>query len=193
MAAVDVVNRALIKLGDPEQLTSLTQTGAHAKLAALANNHYTKTYQGELREHLWNFTKTRASLAADGDYDPADGPARRFLLPGDFLRLADNEPDLHRDWRIEKDNYLYTDDAAPLYLIYCADISDTDKWDALFFDAVSFRMAVELAPWRTASRTKVSDLVAGYEMAIRKAKRINAIDNVPAELPEDYWIAVRRS
>jgi hypothetical protein len=192
MSAVDVVNRALLKLGDPEQLTSLTQTGSLAKVANLANTHFGPTYKAELREHPWNFAKTRISIAADADYDPSDGPARRFLLPANFIRLADNEADLERDWRIES-GYIYTDDASPLYIVYIRDEGDTAKWDPLFFDAVACKFAEVLAPWRTASRTKASDLIELYERAVRKAKRINAIDNVPADPPEDNWIAIRRT
>lgn len=187
MADIDVVNFALTKLGDTEQLTSLTQTGS--KLASLARTIYPLVRKRELRRHTWNFAKVQVQLAADST-DPLFDFDYRYTKPADYLRMARK---VDAECRTVIGGYIYTDESAPLDVLYIKDETDTDKWDPLFFDAAACGVALELAPSRTASNTTVQRIFTQYREAIMEARRVNAIELPPEEAPEDSWLSARRA
>jgi len=184
----EICNRALQKLG-AGRITSLTQGSANARSCNVA---YAPIRDAELRAHAWSFSIKRVQLAA-----LAIGPIfyfdNQFQLPSDFLRLLprdrfDNLADL--DWTIEERNLL-TDDAAPLNVRYVAQITDPNTMDALFREALSSKIAYELCEEITQSNTKKEAARIDYIMAIREARRINAIEKTAEDLPEDNWLKAR--
>lgn len=184
MDAVNIVNIALVKLGDAEQITSLTQGG---KTATIANTIYHPLRRAELRRHPWNFAKKRQQLAVDPT-EPLHGFSYKYSKPNDFIRLHPQAD--ATDWTIEGD-YILTDDSAPLEIIYIYDHTDVNKWDALFVQAVAQLLAIEFNQYRTNSNTKKQLLVEDYKDIVAEARRVNAIENISAELPDDDWVTVR--
>ena len=126
---VEIANRALQKLG-AARITSLTDNSVNARAC---NACYTVLRDSELRAHPWNFSISRAILAADATV-PVFTRANAFQLPSDFLRLLPRDPedniDFH-DWQIEGQK-IYTNDAAPLHIRYVAQVTDPNKMDVLF-------------------------------------------------------------
>lgn len=186
MADVDVVNLALMKLGDPEQLTSLSQ---NTKFASLCQTLYPVARKSELRKHTWNFAKVQVQLAADAT-NPTFDFNYRYLLPSDFLRLAHKTDSAGRHI---VGRYIYTDTSAPLDVLYIKDVEDTEAWDPLFYDCLACRIALELAPVRTASNSTIERIYRQHRENIAEARRINAIELPPVEVDEDTWISVRRA
>lgn len=185
---VQICNRALQKLG-AKRITSLSQDSVNARACNVA---FTDVRDAEYRKHSWNFAIERASLAADSS-DPAWGRAKSYTLPSDFIRLLppypeDNLNDL--DWQIEG-NKILTDDSAPLYVRYIKRVTDPNLMDSLFREALACKLAIELCEEITQSNTKKESLKADYMDAIREAKKLNAIENVAQEPPEDTWISER--
>jgi len=185
---VSIANRALQKLG-ANRITSLTDSSTNARAA---NACYEILRDAELRRHTWNFAIKREALAADGTA-PSWGRTNAFELPADFLRLLPPYPEdnfNNLDWQIEG-RKIYTDDAAPLYVRYVAQVTDPNLMDALFRELLATRMAYEMCEELTQSNTKRDLLYRDIKDIVVEAKRTNAIENVSAETPTDTWITAR--
>lgn len=186
---VGICNRALQKLG-AKRITSLTEDTANARSCNVA---YESIRDAELRAHPWVFSIERAELAADSS-TPAWGRANSFQLPSDFLMIANDYPESNdnaKDWVIEGQKIL-TNDSDPLYIRYVKRVTDTAVMDALFVEALSARLALELCEEITQSNSKKESLRADYDLAIKTARKRNAFSNVSAVPPDDEWITVRR-
>jgi len=184
----DICNRGLQKLG-AGRIISLTQDSVAARACNVA---YVPLRDAELRAHPWSFSIKRASLPA-----LAAAPLFYFAtacqLPADFLRLLPRDRFdnlIEHDWTIEGLE-LRTNDAAPLHIRYVSKITDPNLMDALFQEALSSRIAYELCEEITQSNTKKEAAEKGYITAIREARRVNAIEKIAEESPQDDWITVR--
>ena len=183
---VDIANRALQKLG-AERIVSLTQDSENARACNLV---YPYVRDAELRAHPWNFAIKRAQLAADAT-PPTFGPAAAYTLPTDCLRVLPTDENWNtHDWKIEGRKIL-TDDSSPLDVRYICRVTDPNQYDALFIEAMACAMAQELCEQLTQSNTKAQMIRSDYTTAIRTARKLNAFENISAELQTDEWITVR--
>lgn len=186
---VEICNRALQRLG-AKRITSLTDDSRNARSC---NASYFVLRDAELRAHPWSFSIKRAQLAADATA-PLFEKARSFTLPSDSLRLYEDDPEVtanNKDWLIEGDKIL-TDDTAPLDIRYVRQVTDPNKMDVLFREALSARIAFELAEEITQSNAKKAAGLEAYKEAIANARRTNAIEKTSEKPPEDTWVTVRR-
>lgn len=184
-SAATVVNIGLTALGDPTLIVTLDD---NTKTANLAKKIYDPLRKAELRAHPWNFARKRVKVAKDAT-NPAFGYSYRYLKPADFVRLVTTED--QTDFQIEGD-YILSDDSSPIELIYISNVTDVSKFDPLFMQALGLRLAIDLSPHLTNSGTKRERLKEDYRDVVSEARRTNAIENIPAERPEDTWISVRR-
>jgi hypothetical protein len=185
-STVEICNRALQKLG-ASKITSLTEDSRNARACNLA---YEPVKQALLREHPWSCAIKRAELAADAQA-PTHTKAYRYELPSDFIGLLEEDyPTNNSDWQIEG-KMIVTDDVAPLYIRYIYDVTDPNEMDALFREALSCKLALELCEELTQSNTKLAALEALYTDIVRQAKKSNAIERTPQQPPEDPWVTVR--
>lgn len=187
-AAVDIANRAMQKLG-AATLTALTDDSRNARAC---NRAYTTLRDAELEAHSWGFAIKRAALAEDA-VAPTWGRGHAYTLPSDFLRLLPPYPEDDtntRDWLIENGK-IYTDDTSPLYIRYVARIESVNEMTPMFREVLAARIALELCEEITQSNQKKAALAEEYERAIRHARRVNAIQRVPAAAVEDPWISAR--
>ena len=185
----DIANRALQLLGD-KRITSLAENSVPAREM---NAAFAIVRDAELRRHVWGFATTRATLAPsvtapDFKFDYA------FPVPSDFLRLHPSY-DEASDWSVERilgvGTCILTNEGDVLQVQYIARVTDTTAFDALFVDALSKRLAFELCEKITNSSQKTRDLWDLYQASIADAKRVNAIEKISAESPEDTWITAR--
>lgn len=185
---VEICNRALQKLG-ASRINTLSENTANARAC---NAAYEPVRDAELRAHSWNFAIERAALAADATA-PSWGRTNSFTLPAAFLRLLNPYPEddtNSRDWQIESGKIL-TDDAAPLYIRYIKKVTDTNAMDPLFREALASKLAMEMCEKITQSNSKKAAASDDYKHAIREARRVNAIENVPTTPVEDTFITCR--
>lgn len=190
---VEIANAALQKLGQ-SPITALDEGSRNSDACDLC---YARLRRSEIRKHVWNFARTRTQLAASATA-PLFGYANAFPLPSDFIRLLPPDPHLnHNAWDHQIETHvgakaILTNDAAPLDIIYLADVVDPNLMDELFREALASRMAFEMCEALTQSNQKKADARTDYTAALREAKRINAFENISAEAPEDIWITARR-
>jgi hypothetical protein len=183
---VDICNRGLQKIG-AARITSLTEDSPAARDC---NASYDILRRAELRGHVWSFSVKRAQLAALTDA-PEFQFANAYQMPSDCLRiLGDDDQDTQKDWRIEG-RTIVTDDDSPLYIRYVADVTDTGQFDALFVEALASKIGYELCEKITQSSSKKESVFRDYTLAIREAKRVNAIEKRSDEPPEDDWVLAR--
>lgn len=186
--AVQICNRALQRLG-AKRITSLTQDVPNARSCNFA---YEPIRDAELRAHTWSSAIKRAQLAEDST-EPLFGKSARFALPSDFLRMLPLDPvqnDNYFDYQIEA-GYIYTNYTAPLNIRYIYRLTSVTLMDSLLQEAIAMRLALELCEEITQSNTKLDLLERDYKRVLREARRVNAIERVAQEPPEDTWVTVR--
>jgi hypothetical protein len=185
---VEICNRALQKLG-AKRITALTDDSVNARACNFA---YDPVRLAELQAHPWAFAVKRATLAASATA-PTHTKTRIFPLPADYLRLLPNDPEENFntiEWQVEGNN-IVTNDDAPLNIRYVADITDPNAFSALFREALSAKLALELAEELSQSNTKKRDLAELYDREIAKARKQNAFVSLKQQPPEDSYITVR--
>lgn len=198
---VEICNRALQKLG-ARRIVALNENSVNARAVAQA---YPIVRDAQLRAHPWNFAVKRAQLAANSTA-PLFGKQSAYPLPSDFLRLLPRDPGsgfnqswspnipfngyIDRDWQIEGTELL-TNETGAFDLRYIAFVTDPNKMDILFREAVSAALAIEICEELTQSNAKKADAKDDYKKAIAEARRTNAIENIAVFPPEDTFVVVR--
>lgn len=184
---VAIANRALQALGVSRKLESLDQDHPNARTLKLA---FDAARDALLRRYTWGFAKKRDSIAADAD-QTAWGEHNRYTLPNDFIRLIrDNESGQQVDWKIEG-QFIVTDDAAPLDILYIARIDDPNAYDSLFAETLSLFIAMRTCEEITQSTSKMAAVKIDFNDAVEEAKKIGAIEKEAQEFPEDEWLTAR--
>lgn len=185
---VEICNRALSKLG-ADRIVSIGQDSVEGREVDAT---YTMVRDAELRAHPWNFSIERAQLAADVT-TPSFGPAYRYQLPSDFLRLLPDDPDRNladSDLQIEG-RYITSSETAPLKIRYIKRVTDPAQFDALFVEALACKLAIEMCEKLTQSNTKGAAVRDDYKAAIREARRNNAFENISQRPADSSWLSVR--
>ena len=178
---IDIANRGLTLLGaDP-----ITALADDTKEGRAVNRMYETTRNKLLRDHPWNFAMVRVALAANvtapiWDYTNA------FDLPSACLRII--EVDTTEEWQVEG-RQIVSDAAAPLNILYVAEITDTEQYDAQFLNLFAIRLAADLAFDLTNSRPIAADMENKYFLALRDARLVDAQESLSAD--EDTWLEAR--
>lgn len=186
-STVGICNRALQELGE-ERITSLTDDTKAARACSVA---YPPLRDAELRRYPWSFALARVTLSPLVA-EPEFQFGYQFQLPADFIRLhPDPEYRAETDWRIEG-RRLLTNDGDTVRLRYIRRVEDPNEMDVLFREALSTRIAYKLCEELTGSRSLYEALDRSYDEIIQTAKRVDAIEGVSVEIPEDTWVLARR-
>ncbi len=155
--------------------------------------NYDVERRAELEAHPWNFAIKRDSIAADSPA-PSWGRQNSFTLPSDFLSILAPYPEFNfnsLDWQIEN-GAIYTNDSAPLQIRYIFDCDDPSAFSSLFARALGARIGMAICEELTQSNSKVQTAQTVYRAAISEARRLNAIQNVPVQTPDDTFLTVRQ-
>jgi hypothetical protein len=188
LTETDICNGALDRLGaDP--IASLDQASTNA---ARLKRQYPKTRDAVLRAYPWNCAQERASLAADATA-PAFGYARQFALPEDPLCLRvlaiDGEVDFGLKYKVER-RFIRTDEAAPLKTLYIARVAEFE-FDPLLSDAISARLAADLAYAITGSASLMEAAAKRYRDILVEARQVDAQEGSPDALLAGEWVESR--
>lgn len=185
---IDVINKALVLVGD-RAIGARTDNNERARVM---DSIYDDVLDRVLRECPWNFAIKRVNIASSGA--PAWGKfSYKYALPSDFLYMMHTQD--FEDYTIEE-GYILADTTSStvgtgLNIRYVARITDATRFDSLFTQALSYRLAYEACERLTQSNTKKSDLYQEYELTMTRAKRINGQEDSPNDYVEDDWITAR--
>ena len=190
---VSICNLALSHIGEAP-ITSLSD---NTNAARECNRLYASSRDMELRAHNWNFAIRRGNLAADGTA-PDWGPASRYIIPSDCLRIIEVRD--ATDWRVEGGNlgdagtvYIVTAWSGTLYIRYIARITDTAVFDTLFANTLAARLAMDLAPRLTQSNAVYQAAQSMHNMWSKQAKTMDAYESAPRQRPQSRWVSARNS
>lgn len=194
---VDIVNRALIKLGGD----TILALDASSKRARVMGQLFDETRDGLIRSFLWGFAMERIKLNPLADA-PAFGYSKQFLLPGDFLRpvMVDEffvGPSMN-DYRNSDEslysiegNKILTDLASPLPLRYLKRVTDYGLMPGDFVEVLACELALAACQAITQSETKKESIRKDRADALRSAVRVSAIEKPPSPIPDDTWVLAR--
>lgn len=184
-----IANRALSKLGESRVSNIQTDTNNQAKII---NEMWDIVRDVLLASYPWNFAIVRTQLAKDST-SPAWGYNNRYTLPSDFLSLLEIKD--NPEYKLESDSsggqYILTNSGAPIYIRYIRRVENAGEYAPLFVEAFASRLAYEACETLTQSNTKKQLLAQDYEMNIKEAYAIDAIQEQPTELQESQWILSR--
>ncbi len=195
-SVVDICNEAMDLLG-AATITALTE---NSKEARLCNRRFETVRDGVLRSHPWNVAITRASLAKDSE-TPAFGFANQFTLPTDpyCLRVlsfwnsnidSDVAPyDSEVMFKIEGRKVLSNEGTCKI--TYLARITDTETYDSLLSSTIAHKLAAETAYAITGSTTVSQSMQQLYELRMREARSIDAMEGVPDKMIADDFVNIR--
>jgi hypothetical protein len=193
----DIANGAAVKLG-VQRLSTLSDPSELARVVDLV---FDRVVRAELRKNAWSFSLTSTSIGRTTD--PTGGQFKAaFILPTDLIRLVQFNDDwtvyglspvtdgLSQPFLIEGRTLLTND--LTVRIRYVRDLSgNTSLWDPAFVEAVTCRLAVEMAATLTKDKQKARDCETAYRMALAEAKRTNGIELPPTERPDSAWVVSR--
>jgi len=185
----EVVNSALAKIGE-DPITSLLE---NRRAARFAGRQYPLIRDALLRRYRWNFAIGRVTLAPEATA-PDTGFTNKFMFPPDALKIIGifDENELQQNYtasriphKIEGKFVLTDDDTLPL--IYIKRVTDVSQFDALFVEALAWKLAIDLSyPLTTTKKTR-EDAVIGYKDAIKEATLADAIEGSPEVIEASEW------
>lgn len=186
-AATDIINMALIKLGE-KRITSQGFSNPTNERERIAAEHYERLRDAELRKNVWNFAVKRAQLSADVSVPVGEDYSTKYLLPADCLRLVNISET--EDWQIES-GFILTNVSGGITVRYIRRVTVVNDLDELFRDALACRIAIEFCDRLTQKRAKRNEVMGEYQAFMTQAANVDAIENPNAKFPEDDWITCR--
>lgn len=181
---VDICNNALVRIGS-KTITSLSDGD---KVSTACNLIYTQTRDMLLRQHLWNFSLLRASLASETP-GPSFGYAYSFPLPSDFIRVKEIEGN-NTTYKIEGGKLLT--DESEINLVYVSRVEDVSKYDALFTEALILSLASRLSYILIGSNSRDEALKEELRKVLFSAKMVDGQDDTPDSLNPSTFLDVKR-
>lgn len=200
MTQVDVINRALGKLG-AKTITSLTEDN---KSARVMNELADPVRDNFLRCNPWNPAVTRTTIAKDTTA-PAWQYSARFSLPSDFIKMLNVEssgrvfstdsfsgqaPPVDFDYRIEGEYILANEDTS-LNVRYVKRLTDMSQYTSDMVEALATLYAAEAAYAITGDRDMKNDLMFQYREQVKGAKMNDGWEDGKYIFPTDTWITGR--
>jgi hypothetical protein len=195
-SVVDICNEAMDLLG-AATITALTE---NSKEARLCNRRFETVRDAVLRSHPWNTAIRRASLARDTDA-PAFGFTYQYTLPTDPYCLR-----VLSFWNSNVDSEVAAYDSQVMFKIegrkvlsnegtckitYLARVTDTEQYDSLLSSTIAHKLAAETAYAITGSTSVSQAMQQLYEVRLREARSIDAMEGVPDKLIADDFINIR--
>ena len=188
---VSICSNALRRLGD-DPITSLTDDTERARLC---NAFYVPARDAVLRSHPWNFAITRATLAQLST-TPAYEYAYQYSLPTDpyCLRVLGME---YEDYIFKIENsategrVLLTDESTAK-IIYVGKITDTAKFDSMFIDVLTAKLAAELTYPVTGSVSLQTQMEKIYSAKLSEARSVDGQEGFMTDLVSDTFTDFRK-
>jgi hypothetical protein len=165
--AVSICSNALVKLGD-DPITALTDNTVRARHC---NRLYTPTRQAVLRDAVWTDSRKRVRLAQLTE-EPIWEYAYAYALPADYMRMVKTSLDEYKTPYQVEGRTLLTD-AAEVNILYIYDNEDVASYDPGHVDALTARLAYELAEAITGKKSSGEKAAAEYEVKKRDAKAVD--------------------
>ena len=182
---LEVINSALMKIGLPLAAT-LDDCDWNA------SSVYDLAVEQVLRSFNWGFAGRFATIPASGQM-PAHGYKHSYAMPEDCLRVIDVRCSF--DLRAPKSPFVVSGraiftNAQPCNVRYVALVADPAQWPPDFTDAVSCRIACEIAALSAQTMTMTAGLLQLYQLSLANAQAADAAEtNERVPLDESVLLA----
>lgn len=184
---IDICNSALIKLG----VRKISSFSEQTKAAQLCSEMYDRLRRKLLRHHVWNFAIARESLTEDTLNPPAFEFSHSHILPSDYLRILKVNPDSDPIWKIEGDRLV--SDCETVDAKYIRDVTEVDKFDSIFKEALAYLIASELSYNLLQSPSQAELMYNKYLIEVKDTRSIDAQEGTPEDFGSDQWLVSRIS
>lgn len=192
MTKLEIINLALIRIGE-SPVTSLDEGSTAARTADLL---YDESRRAMLRDSDWNFAVKDVLLTpVDTDEAPAV-----FAVPADCLRVMrvyDKSKAVGsrgvgtKEWFKVQGNKIYTYARTPL-CVYVRDEEDAGLFDAKFAEALSYKLAGELAMPVRQSESLMASMLNAYQSVVATAATESGNEH-DQNLPSNPYVEVRNA
>lgn len=193
-SVLDIINSALIKIGENEITDPLEASDPADKTRAL----YPILRDKLLRMYRWNFAMDREELAADAT-QPKFGFRNQFTIPANVVRVVglydefqpkQNYTTNDEPWKVERGKIL-TDLDAPLRVFVIRRITTVAEMDATFTEALAWLLALNVAYVLSLGSDLVKNAQTGLEKAMNDARLSDAIEGWPERQVVSEWVDSR--
>lgn len=190
---VDICNEAVARIGG-KLIQSLDDPTTHTE--TLLQKMYPKNRRIVLRSAVWNFATKITTLVKTSE--TLDGYLGVFALPEDFIRflgvpsLEYTASDVGKYRLSDRKIYLKYSSADSVTLDYIFDNTNILKWDDLFIEALSLRLAYNLSFALSGKNTLADRLMQEYLEVLREAKAIDGQEQKPTRRQQSVWLTKRR-
>ena len=178
---VEIVNIALARLGE-SPIQSLDEGTVPANMAKLL---FDSARRSTLRDYNWSFALAAAPLARLAE-KPVDFRCA-YALPTDCLRAVRLRGG--RSFAV-RGRELLTNECGTPVLEYVADVTDETKFDSKFAEALSYKLASELAMPVKGSSELMASYSNAYQAYITQAAAESARET-HVRLPENPYLDAR--
>lgn len=202
---VEIANLALTKIGQEPIASFLDNT----KQARVVNRTYAILRDELQRKYCWSFAKRYALLPALAT-PPIFKYGFAYQMPTDCLRLyvasvggpqsnAIGLPGVSLNDFIADDEQDYeivgttinTWISAPLKIVYYAQVTDPNQFDAAFRATFACYLAFQWAEAITGSTQKKQAAGQEYTQSMKEARAVNAVELPPKSIGDDTFMASR--
>lgn len=197
---IEICNRALSNIGNNRSINSLTEASKEAGQCSL---YFDSCRDAVLADAEWKFATKRLALA-DTNNPPQDW-AYAYQYPTDCLRIIEIPvPGIRTPtaaMRIQYDTGADTDgtgrliytDQPEAWLKYVSRITDVNMFDAIFQEALSWRLAAAINMVLTGSADLGNNALTMYHQTILSAGSHNMNESQEPQMPMDEFTAARLS
>ncbi len=182
----EICNIGLAKIGE-DTILNLSE---NSRAGRACNLVYEPMRRALLRAHNWNFSILRIELALIVG-TPVYGFGFQYQLPADFLKLIGTEWDKYPDVKFKVEGKTIVTDESSFKITYVRDFEDAGGFDSLFSEALSTRIAAELAILLLDNTELKVIMMEEYEHKFGHAKSSDAQDNMTDEFVTSTWVNSR--
>lgn len=191
----EICNLALVRLGD-YLITSLDEDSTAARYCKL---FYAKVRDAVLRDFPWNFAVRKKALALASE-TPIFGYAYMYGLPSDCLRALDLRTAYTNGPAVEFSIELNAAGTARMlctnepeaHLRYVARVEDPNLYDAEFVEAVSWKLAADLAQPITGDTSKQNAMLTMYQNTLVQARQRSVVEGRRRTVAPADFLSARR-
>lgn len=145
----------------------------------------------------WNFAKVSVELVESTTGTPAIGWSKVWDYPDDYIRIVavSAYPGFYEPFGeyVDEGGFIHSR-TAPLYLRYISSetLDDVEAWPTMFWRYVAASLAFETCYRITGGTTKEESLERKKDIALRKAKSVDARQEQGKRIAAGSWIRSRK-
>ncbi len=181
---VDLCNTALRRLGQ-EPIISLDDTTIWGRRCLTS---LPIVRDEVLRYDAWRCAMKRIQLPKLADVPI--GYTSSFQLPSDFIRLIGIKLGPYQQWSM-LGKRINANTNGPLDILYVSRDENTDNYSPELFNAMAWRLAVELSGFASTSSVRQDETYGMWQQSLMEAIGINSHENPTQMLEPNSWIDAR--